>query len=120
MLLRTPKKAFEKGKEYQKKNKTAEAEKEFQKAVKVYPKYADAWYSLGALQMNANHADAARNSFNHAISADPKLVTPSVDLAILDARDGKWQAVVDNTGKAIRLDPVDFPVAFYFDALANY
>jgi tetratricopeptide (TPR) repeat protein len=88
--------------------------------VAAYPKYADAWFRLGAMQMDRKDVEAARSSFGQAISADPKLVTPYVELAILDAREAKWKEVADSTGKAIRLDPVDFPIAFYFDALANY
>jgi tetratricopeptide (TPR) repeat protein len=120
MAPKDAKKAYEKGLDALKKKKTEDAEKEFQKAVTSYPKYADAWFHLGALQMDGKNLDGARSSFNQAIAADPKLVTPYVDLAILDARDAKWKEVADSTGKAIRLDPVDFPVVFYFDALANY
>lgn len=120
MAPKDAKKAFEKGLEALKKKKTEDAEKDFQKAVDAYPKYADAWFRLGALQMDQKNTDDARKSFAQAIAADPKLVTPYVDLAILDARDSKWKEVAENAGKAIRLDPVDFPVAFYFDALANY
>jgi tetratricopeptide (TPR) repeat protein len=120
MAPKDARKAYEKGRESLKKKKLEEAEKDFQKAVAAYPKFADAWFSLGALQMDQKNTEAARNSFNQAIAADPKLVTPYVDLAILDAREGKWKEVADNAGKAIRLDPVEFPVAFYFDSLANY
>jgi tetratricopeptide (TPR) repeat protein len=114
------KKSFEKGLDALKKKKTEDAQKDFEKAVAEYPKYADAWYQLGMLQLNAKDIAAARNSFGQAISADPKLATPYVQLAILDARDGKWKETAEDTGKAIRLDPVDFPAAFYFDAVANY
>jgi tetratricopeptide (TPR) repeat protein len=114
------KKSYEKGLDALKKKKTEDAQKDFEKAVAVYPKYADAWYHLGMLQVDAKDVGAARNSFGQAIGADPKLVTPYVELAILDARDGKWKETADSTGKAIRLDPVDFPVAFYYDAVANY
>jgi tetratricopeptide (TPR) repeat protein len=120
MAPKDAKKAYEKGLDALKKKKLEDAEKEFQKAVTSYPKYADAWFRLGALQMDQKNVAAARTSFVQAISADPKLVTPYVDMAILDAREGKWKEVSESTSKAIRLDPVDFPVAFYFDALANY
>jgi tetratricopeptide (TPR) repeat protein len=120
MAPKDAKKAYEKALEALKKKKTEDAEKELQKAVNSYPKYADAWFRLGALQMDQKNVEAARGSFAKAISADPKLVTPYVDLAILDAREAKWKEVAESTSKAIRLDPVDFPVAFYFDALANY
>ena len=114
------KKAYEKGMNALKKKKTEDAEKNFQKAVTVYPEYADAWFQLGALQMDAKDNDAARKSFGQAIAADPKLVTPYVNLAILEAQQGNWKESADNTSKAVHLDPVDFPIAFYFDALANY
>lgn len=114
------KKAFEKGLAALKKNKTEDAEKNFQKAVTVYPEYAEAWFQLGALQMDAKDNDAARKSFGQAIADDPKLVTPYVNLAILDAQAGKWKESADHSASAIRLDPVDFPAVFYFDALANY
>jgi tetratricopeptide (TPR) repeat protein len=114
------KKAYEKGLDALKKKKVEDAEKEFQKAVTSYPKYADAWYRLGVIQMDEKNNDAARASFKQAMTADPKLVTPYVNMAILDGHDAKWKEVAENTTKAIRLDPVDFPVAFYFDALANY
>ncbi len=120
MAPKDAKKAYEKGLDALKKKKAEDAEKEFQKAVASYPKYADAWFRLGMLQLDQKNVEAARTSFTQAIAADPKLVTPYVEMAILDARDAKWKEVADSTGKAIRLDPVDFPVAYYFDALANY
>jgi len=113
-------KAFEKGQEDLKKKKDEEAGKEFAKAVALYPKYADAWFRLGALQNQNKDFAGARSSFEKAIAADPKLVTPYVEMAILEAREGKWKETAEATGHAIRLDPIDFPVAFYFDALANY
>ena len=114
------KKPFDKGLAALKNKKTEEAEKNFQKAVAIYPEYADAWLQLGALQMDANQNDAAQKSLSQAIAADPKFVTPYVDLAILNAREAKWKESAENAAKAIRLDPIDFPVAFYFDALSNY
>lgn len=114
------KKAYEKGRDAVKKKKVDDAQKEFQKAVAAYPKYADAWYQLGVIQMDQKNKEAARTSFTQSITADPKLAPPYVNLAILDAQDGKWKEVVDSTSKAIRLDPIDFPIAFYFDALGNY
>jgi tetratricopeptide (TPR) repeat protein len=120
MAPKDAKKSYEKGLDALKKKKTEDAQKEFERAVTVYPKYADAWFRLGSLQLTQKNTEAARNSFGQAIIADPKLVTPYVELAILDARDGKWKEAAESTGKAIRLDPVDFPVAFYFDAVANY
>ena len=44
-------KAFEKGLEQEKKNKWEDAQKSFEKAVQIYPRYATAWYQLGRLQL---------------------------------------------------------------------
>jgi tetratricopeptide (TPR) repeat protein len=120
MAPKDAKKAFEKAQEALKKKKVEEAQKELQKAVAIYPKYADAWTRLGSLQNQNKDYAGARQSFQKAIEADPKLAPPYVEMAILEAREGKWKECADYSGRAIRLDPFDYPVAFYFDALANY
>ena len=120
MAPKDAKKAFEKAQEDLKKKKAEEAQKELQKAVAIYPKYADAWNRLGSLQNQNKDYAGARESFQKAIEADPKLAPPYVEMAILEAREGKWKESADYSGHAIRLDPFDYPVAFYFDALANY
>ena len=45
------KKAYQKGMDALKKKKVQDAVKNFEKAVEVYPKYADAWYELGRFQV---------------------------------------------------------------------
>src|SRR5437667_9465767 len=40
-------KAFEKGRDQQKKQKWDDAQRSFEKAVEIYPKYGVAWYELG-------------------------------------------------------------------------
>ncbi len=86
-------KAFEKGEEALKKRKPDDARKDFEKAVAVYPHYAAAWCELGKLQMTSD-AEGAHKSFQSAIDADPKFVTPYVELAILEVKAEKWQSVV--------------------------
>src|SRR5437762_5990298 len=44
------KKAFDKGRDFLKKKKAAEAEKELEKAVQIYPKYSNAWFELGRIK----------------------------------------------------------------------
>lgn len=120
MAPKDAKKAFDKAQEDLKKKKFEEAQKELQKAVAIYPKYADAWNRLGTLQNQNKDYAGAHQSFQKAIEADPKLAPPYVELAILEAREGKWKECAEYSGHAIRLDPFDYPVAFYFDSLANY
>jgi tetratricopeptide (TPR) repeat protein len=121
-------KAFEKGLEQEKKGKWDEAQKSFQKAVEIYPRYATAWYQLGRLQLR-NHAlnplptddtRPAKHSLEQAVAADPKYVSPYEGLAQLAMEARDWPSVVDLTAKLFSLNPVDFPDAYYYNAVGNY
>jgi tetratricopeptide (TPR) repeat protein len=114
------KKAFEKAREATRKQKWDEAEKDFQKAVDVYPKYAAAWFQLGLVQQEKKNDEAARKSYAQALAADPKFVSPYQQLAMMAAREQKWQEVIDDTDRLLRLNPVDFPQAWLFNSLGNY
>jgi tetratricopeptide (TPR) repeat protein len=114
------KKAYDKGREALKKNKVTDAEKELQKAVAAYPKYAIAWYELGRAQEAQNRVEDARKSYEQALAADAKYINPYLQLAGLSARDKKWQDVADTTARVIRLDPFDFPQAYFYNSVANY
>ncbi|MBI3679597.1 MAG: tetratricopeptide repeat protein [Acidobacteria bacterium] len=113
------KKAFEKGRELAKKRKWPEAQKEFEKAVQLYPKYANAWQDLGTVQEAQNQAGEARKAYAEALSADNKLVKPYVQMAFLWARDNKWQECADASERALRLNPYDYPNAWFVNAVAN-
>jgi len=114
------KKAFEKARNAAKKQKWEEAEKEFQKAVDLYPKYAAAWYQLGLVQQELKNDEGARKSYAQALAADPKFVSPYQQLAMMAAHEQKWQEVIDDTDRLLRLNPVDFPQAWLFNSLGNY
>lgn len=121
--LQAPKdarKAFEKGRELLKKNKTEEAEKEFQKAVDQYPKYATAWYELGHLQALRKDEASARKSYEQSIAADSKYVNPYLELALIAAHANNWKETADITDRVIRLNAIDFPAAYFYSAVANY
>jgi tetratricopeptide (TPR) repeat protein len=113
-------KAYEKGRELASKKRIADARKEFEKAVAVYPKYAVAWNDLGLIMLAQSEKDKARDAFAKALEADNKFIKPYLQLALLSAGEQKWQDVADTTGRIIRLNPVDFPEAFFYNAVANY
>jgi TolA-binding protein len=112
-------KEFEKGRKEAQKQKFDEAQKHLQKAVELYPKYAVAWYELGRVRQAANRLGSAREAFDEAMKADPKFISPYENLAQLAAHDKKWDEVADITDKMIRLNPVDFPNAYFMNAVAN-
>jgi tetratricopeptide (TPR) repeat protein len=120
MAPKDAKKAYEHGLQSLLKNKPADAAKDFEKAVAVYPKYADAWMSLGKLRLEQKSVEPARAAMLKAIEADPKLVTPYIELGLLAARDANWPQAGKNLDRAMELDPVDYPQAWYVDAVANY
>jgi tetratricopeptide (TPR) repeat protein len=113
------KKAFEKGLEQARKSKWDDAQKSFEKAVQIYPRYATAWYQLGWLQMRKQDAQSAKHSFEQSVAADPKYVNPYDGLARLAMQANDWHSVIDITGKLIPLNPVNFPDAYYDNAVAN-
>ncbi len=112
-------KAYEKGMESLKKNKPDEAQKDFEKAVAVYPRYASAWFELGVLDEQHNQVDEARKAYSQSIAADSKYINPYERLYLLGAKEQKWQEVADTSDRVLHLNPFDFPGAYYFNAIAN-
>jgi len=109
------KKAYEKGLDAIKKKKPEEAQKSLEKAVELYPRqYATAWYELGMIQLAQKKPEEARKSFDQALQADPKFMKPYLQVAVLQMQGQKWQELADLTEKTVRLDPFDYPQAFFF------
>ena len=113
-------KAFNKGRENAQKSKWDGALKEFEKAVSIYPKYAVAWVELGKVHRRNNELQQAQESFRHSIEADPRLVSAYQELAIIALQQKDWPALVVQSDEVLKLNPVNFPVAWFFNSLGNY
>src|SRR5579875_1568964 len=113
-------KDYEKAMQLLAKGKFDEAEQRLLSATNLYPKYAIAWFALGQVQQREGKADAAQKSYQSAISADSHFTSPYEQLALLAAQSGKWQQAADYSQHVIDLNPVEFPPAFWCNALANY
>ena len=113
------KKEYEKGRDEYAKKKFDDADKHLAKAIEIYPKYASAMCLRGKAQRARQKDDDARASFLAAIDADPKYVPPYLNLAALDASRAQWPEVISLSAKAIELDPVSYPDAYYFNAVAH-
>lgn len=113
------KKAYEKGAAALKKDKLDEAERELQKAVSIYPEYASAWQDLGYVLERKEKLDDAREAYEKALKADSKFVKPYIHLAGIYAREQKWEEVVQTTERVLRLNPYDYPGAYFYNAVAN-
>jgi tetratricopeptide (TPR) repeat protein len=113
-------KAYDKGMEALKKKKTPDAEKNFQKAVEIYPKYAAAWHELGVIELAKGDTGMARGSFETAVKSDPKFVNPYMELSLIAWKAEKWQDVAEMTEKVVQLDSFDYPQAYFLNAVSNY
>jgi len=121
--LQAPKdarKAYDKAREEILKSKPADAQKNLEKAVAIYPQFAAAWFELGRLHERKNEIPEARKCYSQALAADARFVSPYLTLALLSARDKNWQNVADETSRLVQLNPVDFPQAFFYNSVANY
>ncbi len=120
MAPKAAKKAYERGLQELLKEKFDEAAKDFEKAVVVYPQYADAWVRLGKIRLKLDSIEPARTALQNAMKADPKLVAPYIELGLLAAKDANWEESGRYLDRAMELDPVDFSQAWYADAVANF
>jgi tetratricopeptide (TPR) repeat protein len=119
--LQAPKdarRAYDRGSLDLRKNKLADAAKQFQKAVDIYPKYAAAWYELGRIQQQDGDTAKARQSFGNSLAADPKFISPYPPLIELTSSAENWAELADLSSQLIKLDPVDYPAAFLYHASA--
>jgi tetratricopeptide (TPR) repeat protein len=117
---RDAKKAFERGQNLLKKGNKAEAAGEFSKAIQLYPKYAEALAQLGDIYANQGRNEEAKKLYGQAIEGDPRFLPPYFGLAQLAAREKDWKAVAELSGRALALNAYEYPVAYLFDAAANY
>ena len=120
MAPKAAQKSYEKGLQLMQKGKMEEAEKRLTEATEAYPKYAVAWFALGQVRAKEGNTEGARKCFQAAIDADKKYVSPYDQLAFLAAREGKWEDAAGYSKQVIQLNPVEFPSAFWCNAVANY
>jgi tetratricopeptide (TPR) repeat protein len=113
-------KEYEKGMQLAQKSDFAKAEQHLAAATDAYPKYAIAWFALGQVEQHENKTEDARKAWLAAVAADSKYVSPYDALAALAVMESKWQDAADYSKQAIDLNPVEFPSAFWYNALANY
>jgi tetratricopeptide (TPR) repeat protein len=114
------KKAYAKALEAQKKGNSEEAQKSLEKAIQIYPAYAAAWTMLGDLHKSKNEIGPAKQAYTAAVQADPQYVYPYEGLAWLALVLQDWNDTKEYTGKLVALNPVDFPRAWFYNAVANY
>jgi Tfp pilus assembly protein PilF len=120
MAPKRAEKDYQKGMGLAEKGKLEESEKHLQQATNEYPKYALAWYALGTVEARQNRPSDARKSFEAAIAADSRYVSPYDQMALLAGQEGKWEEAAKFSKQVIDLNPVEFPASFWYNAVANF
>lgn len=95
------------------------AQREFEKAVEIYPQYAQAWKDLGETLLAQSKKTEAEDAFQHALAADPKYLPPYISLVRLLLDAGKNQEASALTTKALALNSSNFPLLYFYDAVAS-
>jgi tetratricopeptide (TPR) repeat protein len=111
--------AFEKGRGLGREKKLDEALKEYEKAIRIAPGFAAAWFELGLVHQMLNHVADARKAYGEALLADPRFIKPYRQMAFLSFNEQKWEEVAETTDRWIGLDSVSYPEAYFFSAFAN-
>lgn len=112
--------AFDKAEAALKAKRADEAMRDYEQAVTLFPGYAEAWYELGKLRLEHQQPDAARDALEQAIHDDPKYAEAYLTLAILEQSARHWKQLADATDALLRLNAIDFPQAWLFNAVGNY
>lgn len=111
--------AYEKAQKI-KADKPAEAEKALNKAVQIYPQFAAAWTLLGDIHRQRDEFDAAQAAYQKAIVADPQFVNPIYGFTMIAMQGKKWDEAVRLSDQVLKLNAGAFPLAYFFNAAANY
>jgi tetratricopeptide (TPR) repeat protein len=123
LSLRAPKdakKSYAKAMSLAGEKRTAEALANFETALRLYPKYPDAWLGAGKAQWELGRPEDARAAFENARELDDKLVGPWQELGYLACAQSNWEDALRYLEQAVRLDPVGFAAPWYSEAIANY
>jgi len=100
--------------------KLAAAQKAFERAVELYPDYAQAWSDLGEVLEQQAKPREAIEACEHALKAEPKYIRPYLQLIRIAVSEKRMEDAAALGERALQLNPVEFPGIYYFDALANY
>jgi tetratricopeptide (TPR) repeat protein len=99
--------------------KLASARPRLEKAVEIYPRYAEAWNELGRVRLTQKDREKAREAFNMAVGADAEFSVPYINIASMNVQDKQWKEAADAAGKALMIDNANAMSAFLF-AIATY
>jgi len=113
-------KAYEKAQKDIAKENLKDAEKELDKAVQEFPKFAAAWALLGMIHQSSKQLDQATADYTQAIASDPQYAKPYFGMAVIAANQQNWKDTVRFTEQVNRLAPLAYPEAYFFSGVASF
>ena len=111
--------AYEKGLEAMRERKWDFAEAELNKAVKIYPGFAVAWYQLGKVRLGRGDPGGAAAAWRESTERDPRFVKPWEDLTRLADGRQDWTESERSSSAWLKLDAASFPAAWLYNAIAR-
>lgn len=113
-------KAYDKGLAALSDGKLPRARKQFERAVALYPAYAQAWSQLGEVLEQQSEPKEAADACEHALKADAKYLRPYLQLMRLAVNGKRMEEAAALGDRAMQHNAVEFPGIYYYDAVANY
>ena len=111
-------KAYAKGADALHKGKWAEAQQSLEKAVELYPEYAQAFSDMGEALEKQQKVAEARTAYEKALALSPRYLKPYAQLARVAISQNKNDEALEMTDRAIKLGALEFPAIYYYRALA--
>jgi tetratricopeptide (TPR) repeat protein len=109
----------EKGRELEQQGKHEEALARVQKAVSIYPKYADAYYVMGVIYRRTQRWPEAETAFRKAIDSDGRWTPPYIQLIQVELQKNDAPEMQRVCEQILKLDPA-LVLGHYFAAVAHY
>lgn len=98
-----------------------EAASRLQEAVAASPKFAGGWNALGLVYGMMSKPAEARDAYQHAIAADPKMLQPYVLLAREQIRAKDWEGASKTADALLKADTKHtYPEIYLHQAVARY
>jgi tetratricopeptide (TPR) repeat protein len=97
-----------------------EASRQIEAAVKAAPKFAQGWNSLGILAEKQNNSKEARDYYQHAAEADPKLLPAYLNLARVSIKLQDWETASKASDSLVKADKRIFPEIYLHQSVARF
>lgn len=97
----------------------SKATKHLEKALEIYPEYANAWSQVGRVREALGDESGARKAYEKAISLDPEYLRPYLGLCRYELEADNWQKLSELSHYVLERNPT-IVVAQYYQSLAQF